>query len=544
MEQRRAPDGLPRGAVAWARCCTPSTSGCSPSSSSTSPTTASSEVVIVDNTPGRAVRQAAAAPDHDAGTSSSTARSTTTTRAALEAAEHVEGVHDWHDAASSGQPDDLRLARGPGRERRVVDVLHLRHHRQPQGRRLLAPQQLPARHAASACEPRASRQGDRCLVVVPLFHANAWGLPYAAHDGRRVAGHAGPVPAGRAARRDDRGRAGRPAAPACRPSGTTCSRYLDEHPTDVSSLRAVMVGGSAVPAGADAGVRTSGTASTIIHAWGMTEMSPLGTLGASRRPRSSGSEEYWRYRATQGRFLAGVEAPARRAGRRACMPWDGERVGELEVRGPWITGAYYANGTEPRPSSPRWQRSSTTAGCAPATSARCPPTATSTLTDRAKDVIKSGGEWISSVDLENALMAHPDVLEASVVGVPDEKWGERPLATVVLRAARASTPRSCASSSSGRVAHWQVPERWAVHRRGAEDQRRQVRQEGAAQAVRRGRPAGRDAGVVVRRARRAGPGRGLRRRLRRGPTSCVRFSRAAQGRATGRAAHVRVSRRP
>ncbi len=109
------------------------------------------------------------------------------------------------------------------------------------------------------------------------------------------------------------------------------------------------------------------------------------------------------------------------------LPWDGKAVGEIEVRGPWVTGSYYR--------TPR-RRSSTTAGCAPATSARSIPDGYIQITDRAKDVIKSGGEWISSVELENTLMAHPDVVEAAVIGVPDATWDERPLACVVLKEGR------------------------------------------------------------------------------------------------------------
>ena len=161
----------------------------------------------------------------------------------------------------------------------------------------------------------------------------------------------------------------------------------------------------------------------IIHAWGMTETSPLGSV--ARPPAGVEGEDGLALPRHPGPLHAPGRGAAGRPTTASCCPQDGEAVGELEVRGPWITGVL--------PPRRRPGRSSTTAGCAPATSARITPDGFLTLTDRAKDVIKSGGEWISSVELENALMAHPAVAEAAVVGVPDEKWGERPLATVVLR---------------------------------------------------------------------------------------------------------------
>lgn len=142
------------------------------------------------------------------------------------------------------------------------------------------------------------------------------------------------------------------------------------------------------------------------------------------------------------------------------MPHDGVSAGELEVRGPWIAGAYYGGaGHDPeRPddkfSEDGWLRTGDVGTIT--------PDGYLTLTDRAKDVIKSGGEWISSVDLENHLMAHPEVAEAAVVAVPDEKWGERPLATVVLRPDATAGLRELRAFLAERVASWQLPERWAI----------------------------------------------------------------------------------
>ena len=143
------------------------------------------------------------------------------------------------------------------------------------------------------------------------------------------------------------------------------------------------------------------------------------------------------------------------------MPWDGESVGELEIRGPWVTGSYYDNGTnseaERADAASKFDDGWLRTGDVGSLTAN----GFLQLTDRAKDVIKSGGEWISSVDLENALMGHPDVLEASVVGVPDDKWGERPLATVVRAADSTIDAAGLKEFLGGKVAGWQVPERWA-----------------------------------------------------------------------------------
>jgi fatty-acyl-CoA synthase len=231
---------------------------------------------------------------------------------------------------------------------------------------------------------------------------------------------------------------------------------LTARPRDVSSLQQVTIGGSACPPALmkafdeQLGVR-------LCHAWGMTETSPLGTVALP--PAGVSQEEEWAYRITQGRFPASVEA--RLIGPDgSVMPWDGRSAGELEVRGPWIAGAYYG-GPDAGPQRPEdkfspdgWLRTGDVGVIS--------GDGYLTLTDRAKDVIKSGGEWISSVDLENHLMAHPDVAEAAVVAVPDERWGERPLATVVLRPGAGADYAALRDFLEGRVAHWQVPERWAV----------------------------------------------------------------------------------
>ncbi|MGC9670093.1 fatty acid--CoA ligase [Planosporangium sp. 12N6] len=306
-------------------------------------------------------------------------------------------------------------------------------------------------HSMEVCMAETFGLGptDTELVIVPMFHAMAWGLPYASFMG------------GASLLMPDRFLQAAPLAEMItqvRPTHggavptiwNDLLAYLDTHPADVSSLKEVVVGGSACPP-ALMHAFSERYDIEIIHAWGMTEMSPLGSI--ARPPAGVTPEEAWSYRYTQGRIPASVEA--RIVGPLGePLPADGRAVGELEVRGPWITERYLGE-SEPDPEKFRdgWLRT----GDVGTLSAD----GYLTLTDRAKDVIKSGGEWISSVDLENALMAHPAVLEACVVGVPDEKWSERPLATVVLREGATATADELCEFLATKVARWQLPERWA-----------------------------------------------------------------------------------
>src|SRR5512139_3418430 len=224
--------------------------------------------------------------------------------------------------------------------------------------------------------------------------------------------------------------------------------HLDEHAgTDLSSLRLVLCGGSAVPVALQQALEER-HGIHMVQAWGMTETSPVASAGLP--PLGAEGEEMWHYRGSQGRLLPGVEG--RIMGDAGSLPRDGEAVGELEVRGPWVTGGYYKD-DDPAKFHDGWLRTGDVG--------TLDEKGYIVLTDRAKDVIKSGGEWISSVALENALMAHPDVVEAAVVGIPDEKWQERPLATVVLRDGATVTMEELRRWLEDHVAPWQVPERWA-----------------------------------------------------------------------------------
>ncbi|HEU5109918.1 MAG TPA: fatty acid--CoA ligase [Micromonosporaceae bacterium] len=289
----------------------------------------------------------------------------------------------------------------------------------------------------------------RELAIVPMFHAMTWGLPYAAFmSGASLLLpdrflQAAPIAAMIEAESPTR-------ASAVPTIWTDLLKHLDTNGGDVSSLKEVTIGGAACPPALMRAFRER-YGIDVIHAWGMTEMSPLGSV--SRPPAGVTGDEAWAYRYTQGRIPAGVEArivgPAGEP-----MPADGKAVGELEVRGPWVTARYVGeDAPDPEKFRDGWLRTGDVGMLS--------SNGYLTLTDRAKDVIKSGGEWISSVELENALMAHPDVVEACVVGVPDDRWGERPLATVVLREGASTEPDALRAFLSERMARWQLPERWA-----------------------------------------------------------------------------------
>ncbi|MFC7383952.1 long-chain fatty acid--CoA ligase [Sphaerisporangium rhizosphaerae] len=295
-------------------------------------------------------------------------------------------------------------------------------------------------HSMSVCTANAMglSSRDRVLPIVPMFHANAWGLPYAA----LMAGASLVMP-DRFLQAEHLARIiaeERPTVSGAVPTiWGDLLRHARRHGADLSSLRLVPCGGSAVPESLmralsdEFGVQ-------VVQAWGMTETSPLATVAHG---------DSWELRATQGRLLAGVEARIVGAGD-VVLASDGVAVGELEVRGPWVTASYHLE-EDPSRFHDGWLRTGDVG--------RLDARGYVTLTDRAKDVIKSGGEWISSVELENALMGHPAVVEAAVIGVPDERWGERPLACVVLDGTTGVA--ELREFLSGKVARWQVPERWA-----------------------------------------------------------------------------------
>lgn len=307
-------------------------------------------------------------------------------------------------------------------------------------------------HSMQVCSMNGMALSDRdnALAIVPMFHAMAWGLPHAA------------LMSGASLVMPDRFLQPEPLTAmmaALRPTFAAAVptvwhgvlAYLDAHPQDIGHLRDVVVGGAAVPpALMKAFDERHGL--RILQAWGMTETSPLGSVAWP--PGGLDDDQVWAYRITQGRFPAGVQARLVDDDGRVVAN-DGEAWGEVEVRGPWITGAYYSPegaAIDPDKFHDGWLRTGDVG--------KISPNGFLTLVDRSKDVIKSGGEWISSVDLENAVMAHPAVAEAAVIGVPDAKWDERPLVAVVVRDGATADPDELRQFLADKVAKWQIPERW------------------------------------------------------------------------------------
>jgi fatty-acyl-CoA synthase len=230
-------------------------------------------------------------------------------------------------------------------------------------------------------------------------------------------------------------------------------QLLDANPGgwDLSRIRSMIVGGSAAPRALIEGFEQR-HGLHVTHAWGMTEMAPLGTVSAlSSREQALPAEQQFAYRAKQGTPAPFVEIRAR--GPEGLVPWDGETMGELEVRGVWIASAYYeAPEAADRWTDDGWFKTGDVV--------TIEPNGYIEIKDRAKDLVKSGGEWISTVALENALMGHPAVAEAAVIAVPDEKWAERPLAVVLLREGGSATPDELREYLAPNFAKWWLPERF------------------------------------------------------------------------------------
>jgi fatty-acyl-CoA synthase len=290
---------------------------------------------------------------------------------------------------------------------------------------------------------------DVLLPVVPMFHANAWGLAHAA-----VASGASLVMPG----------------PDLSPKALA-TLIEQEHVTiaagvptiwmgvlpelagrDLSALRAIPCGGAAVPRALSEAYRKQ-TGLPIMQAWGMTETSPVASVGRIKSTIDATLDDDGRadLRTTVGQPSVGVDARIVVPGSIESLPWDGETSGELQVRGPWIASSYYNDERSPDSfTEDGWLKTGDVAVIDGHGYIR--------LVDRTKDVIKSGGEWISSVDLENEIMGHPAVAEAAVIGVPHPKWSERPLACVVVRPGEHLTKEELLTYLEDKVAKWWLPD--------------------------------------------------------------------------------------
>lgn len=304
-------------------------------------------------------------------------------------------------------------------------------------------------HAMSFClaDNVALTQYDRVLPVVPLFHAVGWGIPYAApFTGAELVFHGSdnsPETIGRVIDEE------RVTVSAAVPTiWKELLPLLDSGKVKAEHLERLIVGGAASP-------RTLIEAYdrhniNLIQAWGMTETGPLVCLSKPRRhQRSLSTDELLDIRAKTGTIFPGIDL-------RICgpdgdeLPWDGKQAGEIEVRGPWIASDYYEDESSAEKFHDGWLRTGDMAVVEPDGYFK--------IVDRAKDLVKSGGEWISSVDLEGALLAHPDVRDAAVVGLPSKKWDERPVAVVVPMDGATPTLESLHEFLAPNFAKWWLPD--------------------------------------------------------------------------------------
>jgi fatty-acyl-CoA synthase len=292
-------------------------------------------------------------------------------------------------------------------------------------------------------------EADVVLPVVPQFHANAWGLAHAAvMTGASIVMPGPDLSAPAIARLMSEEHvtlaAGVP---------TIWMGVLPElEGKDLSALRVVLCGGSAVPKSLSEAYRAQ-IGMPILQAWGMTETSPIGSVANIKSTLAHlPEEELADVRATIGLISPLVEVRIVEPGGDVQLPWDGSAQGELQVTGPWIAASYYKDERSSDSfTEDGWLRTGDVATIDAHGYIR--------LVDRTKDVIKSGGEWISSVELENEIMGHPQVAEAAVIGVPDERWGERPLACVVAKPGETLDGEAIRSYLDGRVAKFWIPER-------------------------------------------------------------------------------------
>jgi 3-(methylthio)propionyl---CoA ligase len=292
------------------------------------------------------------------------------------------------------------------------------------------------------------RATSRILPVVPMFHVNAWGIPYAtALTGAALVLPGRHLDGASLARLLNQERV-----------TMTCGvptvwlgllQHLRASGTKLSTVKRIMTGGSAAPPLLIEAFRDE-FAVAVEHGWGMTELSPIGTYNAPKPAQTElAGDTAVRHMLKQGRILPGIDMKIVDGSGRE-LPWDGTQFGDLLVRGPWVCSGYYGEAPGSACDADGW--------FATGDVATIDPDGYMEITDRSKDVIKSGGEWISSITLENIAVSHPDVAEAAVVAAIHPKWDERPLLLVVPRPGHTVDPESVMQIYQGQVPKWWLPD--------------------------------------------------------------------------------------
>ena len=360
----------------------------------------------------------------------------------------VAGKVGTYEAFIAGQPDEFEW---PVLDERTASALCYTSGTTGNPKGVLYSHRSTVLHAYAGCMADSMNLSSRdsVLAIVPMFHANAWGLPYNVPMTGAKLVFAGPRMGDAAVLTQLMNEEGVTLAAAVPTVWTLLLNHLRQTGAKLTTLQRTLIGGSAVPLhmirefhdqhGVD-----------VVQGWGMTEMSPLGTVSTLRPEMESlPIEEQLQLRARAGHGIFGVAMKTVDEDGRE-LPWDGHSSGELKVRGPWVCSGYYRLETSSSHDADGW--------FATGDVATIHPNGFLQITDRAKDVIKSGGEWISSVDLENCACAHPDVMMAAAIGVRHPKWDERPVLLVVPRPGATPQRDSVLAHVAAHFAKWQLPD--------------------------------------------------------------------------------------